>query len=60
MMDIINIVVQVAMFFMFIGMIYAIVQVVDVIREERDRLRWYRQSKGPVHTRDDDPPNVSP
>jgi hypothetical protein len=50
MMDIINIVVQVAMFFMLIGMIYAIVQVVDVIREERDRLMWYRQSKDPVRT----------
>jgi hypothetical protein len=50
MMDIINIVVQVAMFFMLMGMIYAIVQVVDVIREERDRLMWYRQNKDPVRT----------
>jgi hypothetical protein len=54
MIDVINTALQVAMFFAFVGLIYCIVQVVDVIREERERLMWYRHVKSPVRTEDDD------
>lgn len=54
MVDVINMALQVAMFFAFVGLIYCIVQVVDVIREERERLMWYRQTKSPVQTDNDD------
>lgn len=52
MIDIINGIIQIAMFCLLVGMIYAIVQVVDVIREERECLMWYRQAKQPVRTED--------
>ena len=53
MTDILNAIVQIALFILLIGLIYAIVQIVDVIREEKDLLTWYRQIKAPVRTEDD-------
>lgn len=47
MIDFINGLVQVALFCALVGLIYAIVQVVDVIREEKERLMWYRRVKEP-------------
>lgn len=49
-----NIIVEVGMFIALLGILYCIVQVVDVIREERERLMWYRQSKAPVLNDKDD------
>ena len=49
-----NIIVEVGMFIALIGMLYCIVQVVDVIREEKERLMWYRQAQQPVVNDDDD------
>lgn len=49
-----NIIVEVGMFVALLGMLYCIVQVVEVIREERERLMWYRHVKSPVRTEDDD------
>lgn len=37
---------------LFIG--YCLLQVVDVIREEKDRLMWYRQAHQPVINDEDD------
>lgn len=54
MATLLNIIVEVGMFVALIGMLYCIVQVVDVIREERERLMWYRQSKAPVLNDKDD------
>lgn len=53
MMSFISAVVQIGLFFSFIAMIYAIVQVVDVIREERERLMWLKQGRQPVKADDD-------
>lgn len=53
MMPFISAVVQIGLFFSFIAMIYAIVQVVDVIREERERLMWLKQGRQPVKADDD-------
>ena len=49
-----NIIVEVGMFVALLGMLYCIVQVVDVIREERERLMWYRQTKAPMLNDEDD------
>lgn len=54
MATLLNIIVEVGMFVALIGMLYCIVQVVDVIREERERLMWYRQTKAPVLNDKDD------
>ena len=35
--------VEIGMFFAFIALIYCIIQIIDVIREERERLMWYRR-----------------
>lgn len=37
---------------LFIG--YCLLQVVDVIREEKERLMWYRQAQQPVLNDEDD------
>jgi hypothetical protein len=61
MIDFVNGLIQAALFFSIVGLIYAIVLVVDVIREERERLMWYRQTKAPVLNDKDDynePPKV--
>lgn len=47
--------VQFAMLMALGGIFWVIFQVVDVIREERERLMWYRQAKAPVRTDDDQP-----
>lgn len=56
-----NFAVELGMFLALLAIIYCIVQVVDVIREERERLMWYRQTKAPVLNDEDDynePPKV--
>ena len=53
MMSFISAVVQIGLFFSFIAMIYGIVQVVDAIREERERLMWLKQGKQPIKADDD-------
>lgn len=52
MMEFIGIVIQVAMFVALMVLLYVIVQVVDVIREEKERLMWYRNIKSPARTED--------
>lgn len=49
-----NIIVEVGMFIALLGILYCIVQVVDVIREEKERLMWYRQTKAPMLNDEDD------
>lgn len=53
MIEAINFVFQLALFILLMGLIYAIVQVVEVIREERQRLAWARMERAPVRTEDD-------
>lgn len=48
MIDALNFAVQIGMFFVFIALIYCVVQIIDVIREERERLMWHRQGGTPV------------
>lgn len=60
MIDALNGLAQIGLFILLMGLIYCIVQVVDVIREERERLMWYRHSRTPVEAdpemdRRDDP-----
>jgi len=43
-----NAFVEIGMFFAFIALIYCIIQIIDVIREERERLMWYRRGGTPV------------
>ena len=43
-----NAFVEIGMFFAFIALIYCIIQIIDVIREERERLMWYRRGGNPV------------
>lgn len=45
MISAINVIVEVGMFVALLAMLYVIVQVVDVIREEKERLMWYREIK---------------
>ena len=52
-----NIIVEVGMFIALLGMMYCIVQVVDVIREEKERLMWYRQERL-IRTDEDDTPHA--
>lgn len=53
MIDILNGIAQIGMFVLLIGLIYCIVQIVDVIREERQRLIWIRQERTPPRPEDD-------
>jgi hypothetical protein len=46
--------IEIGMFFLMIAILYCIIQVVDVIREEKERLMWYRQAKRPVLNDQDD------
>lgn len=48
MIDALNFVVQVGMFCVFIALIYCVIQITDVIREERERLMWHRRGGTPV------------
>lgn len=43
-----NAFVEIGMFFAFIALIYCIIQIIDVIREERERLMWYSRGGTPV------------
>lgn len=43
-----NAFVEIGMFFAFIALIYCIIQIIDVIREERERLMWYRRGGNPA------------
>lgn len=54
MVTFLNIVVELGMFVALMAIVYCIVQVVDVIREEKERLMWYRQTKAPVLNDEDD------
>lgn len=45
--------VQLAMLCLLAALFYVIFQVVEVIREEKRRLMWYRDIKAPVRTDDD-------
>lgn len=53
MLTFLHTVIEISMFFLLLALLYCIIQVVDVIREEKDRLMWYRQTKAPVRTEDD-------
>ena len=53
MLTFLHTVIEIGMFFLLLALLYCIIQVVDVIREEKDRLMWYRQTKAPVSTEDD-------
>ena len=48
-----NAFVEIGMFFAFIALIYCIIQIIDVIREERERLMWLKQGRQPVKADDD-------
>ena len=48
MIDALNFAVQIGMFCVFIALIYCVVQIIDVIREERERLMWHRRGGTPV------------
>lgn len=48
MIDALNFIVQIGMFCVFIALIYCVIQITDVIREERERLMWYRRGGTPV------------
>lgn len=48
MIDTINFIVEIGMFCVFIALIYCITQIIDVIREERERLMWHRRGGTPV------------
>lgn len=52
--------IEIGMFFLMIAILYCIIQVVDVIREEKERLMWYRQAKRPVLNDQDDYSEVAP
>lgn len=61
MIDTLNFIVEIGMFCVFIALIYCVTQIIDVIREERERLMWHRQTKAPVLSDEDDynePPKV--
>lgn len=51
MIDIVNGIMQVMMFFVFVALLYIIVQVLSVIREERERIMG--QSRRDRYTQDD-------
>lgn len=59
MIDILNGIAQIGMFVLLIGLIYCIVQIVEVIREERERLMWIRADRRPVPPDQDDEPRAS-
>ena len=48
MIDTINFIVEIGMICVFIALIYCVVQIIDVIREERERLMWHRRGGTPV------------
>lgn len=54
MTDVLALSIQIGLLIALAAIFYAIFQVVEVIREERERLMWYRHVKSPVRTEDDD------
>ena len=58
MLTALNFAVEFGFFVALMAIMYCIVQVVDVIREEKERLMWYRQTKAPVRNDQDDEPYV--
>ncbi len=54
-----NVVLEIGMFLVFVGLLYCIVQVIEVIREERERLMWIRSERRQPVLRQDDETNVS-
>lgn len=50
-----NFAVELGMFLALLAIIYCIVQVVDVIREEKERLMWYRHERQARSDEDDAP-----
>ena len=54
-----NVALEIGMFLVFVGLLYCIVQVIDVIREERERLMWIRSERRQSALRQDDETNVS-
>lgn len=54
MVTFLNIVVELGMFVALMAIVYCIVQVVDVIREEKERLMWSRQPRSILREDDDD------
>ena len=48
MIDTLNFIVEIGMFCVFIALIYCVIQIIDVIREERERLMWHRRGGTPV------------
>lgn len=54
MTDVLALSIQIGLLIALAAIFYAILQVVEVIREERERLMWYRHVKSPVRTEDDD------
>lgn len=49
--------VQISMLFLLAALFRVIFLVVEVIREERERLMWYRHVKSSVRTEDNDSAN---
>lgn len=59
-METINLIVSTSLAIALVCIAYAIYQVIDVIREEREYAKWRRQSYVPVHTtQQDDVTNVN-
>ena len=54
-----NVALEIGMFLVFVGLLYCIVQVIEVIREERERLMWIRSERREPVLRQDDETNVS-
>lgn len=54
-----NVALEIGMFLVFVGLLYCIVQVIEVIREERERLMWIRSERRQPVLRQDDETNVS-
>lgn len=54
-----NVALEIGMFLVFVGLLYCIVQVIEVIREERERLMWIRSERRQPALRQDDETNVS-
>lgn len=53
-----NVALEIGMFLVFVGLLYCIVQVIEVIREERERLMWIKSERRQPVLRQDDETNV--
>lgn len=59
MIDALNFIVEIGMFCVFIALIYCVIQITDVIREERERLMWHRRGGTPVRPDEDEDRDAS-